>query len=186
MPNIINGFCKEMVFLLHMQPGKNIKIFLSFFLGPALFLWLSYAIYKQILQQPHLEVSWFAIRNSFGSLKLFLFLAAVLLVPVNWGLEALKWKRSIADVSHISFAQSFKAVLSGVSFSITLPNRVGEYIGRMIFLPEGSRLRTVSVTLVGSLAQLLVTLFAGAVGLLLFMPMLETIVVAGHRNELLV
>jgi hypothetical protein len=48
-----------------------------------------------------------------------------------------------------------------------MPNRVGEYLGRMIYLPEGSRLRTVSVTLVGSLAQLLVTMFAGTIGLFL-------------------
>ena len=49
---------------------------------------------------------------------------AVLLIPINWGLEALKWKRSIGHLNNISFTNAFKAVLSGVSFSITFPNRV--------------------------------------------------------------
>jgi hypothetical protein len=46
-----------------------------------------------------------------------------------------------------------------------MPNRVGEYLGRVLYLPEGFRLKTISVTLVGSFAQLLTTLITGTVGL---------------------
>src|SRR5206468_3685838 len=88
-----------------------------------------------------------------------------LLMPLNWGLEAAKWQCSVRSIYPVSLMQSFKAVLSGISFSVTMPNRVGEYLGRMIYLPEGSRLRTISVTLVASFAQLLVTLVAGTAGL---------------------
>jgi uncharacterized membrane protein YbhN (UPF0104 family) len=63
--------------------------------------------------------------------------------------------------------QAFKAILSGVSFSVTTPNRVGEYVGRMLYMPEGSRLKSISVTLVGSLSQLLITFLSGIVGLIL-------------------
>ena len=38
-----------------MQLGKNIKIFINYFLGPLLFVWLAFSIYKQILRQPQLE-----------------------------------------------------------------------------------------------------------------------------------
>ena len=48
-----------------------------------------------------------------------------------------------------------------------MPNRVGEYLGRMLYLPEGNRLRTISVTLVGSLAQLLITIIVGTIGLII-------------------
>jgi hypothetical protein len=48
-----------------------------------------------------------------------------------------------------------------------MPNRIGEYLGRVLYLPEGSRLKTISLTLVGSFAQLLVTLIAGTAGLVL-------------------
>ncbi len=58
-------------------------------------------------------------------------------------------------------------MLSGVSFSVALPNRVGEYIGRMIYQPEGGRLKTISLAIVGSTAQLLATLLWGTVGLII-------------------
>ena len=94
-------------------------------------------------------------------------LIAILLIPINWGLEALKWKRSIRHLKYISFKHAFKAVLSGVSFSVTIPNRVGEYLGRVIYLPEGYRLKAISATIVSSFAQLLITLLAGCFGMLL-------------------
>src|SRR5690606_38256336 len=73
---------------------------------------------------------------------------------------------SVHHIHPIRFLHAFKAVLSGVSFSITLPNRVGEYAGRIMYMPEGNRLKTISVTVVGSMAQLLITLIAGIIGLI--------------------
>ena len=88
-----------------------------------------------------------------------------MLIAANWGMEAWKWMISVRTFYPIQFKQAFKAVLSGVSFSVTMPNRVGEYFGRIMYLPEGNRLKTISVTLVGSFAQLLVTIITGTVGL---------------------
>jgi hypothetical protein len=147
-----------------MQLGKNIKIFINYFLGPLLFAWLAWSIYRQIMNQPQLEASWLRIRESFSSSNIIYLALAILLIPVNWGLEALKWKFSLRYVHKIPFYAAFKAVLSGVSFSVTMPNRVGEYLGRMMYLPEGSRLKTISITLVGSWAQLLITLMTGVIG----------------------
>ena len=138
-----------------MQMNKNIKIFINYFLGPLLFAWLIYSIYRQVLKQPQLEESWFHIRQSFQSYKIVYLVLGLLLIAVNWGLEAWKWMISVRTFYPVKFLQAFKAVLSGVSFSVTMPNRVGEYLGRIVYLPEGNRLKTISVTLVGSFAQLL-------------------------------
>lgn len=165
MPNIVTGFCKEVVIFTAMQLNKSIKNFLNYFLGPLLFLWLFFSIYQNIKNQPQLSLSWQGIQDSFGSVQVVYLLVALLLIFVNWGLEALKWKLSVAAIHPVSFLQAFKAVLSGVSFSVTMPNRVGEYLGRVLYLPEGFRLKTISVTLVGSFAQLLVTLGMGIAGL---------------------
>lgn len=165
IPNIITGFCKEVVIFTAMQLNKSIKIFINYFFGPILFAWLAFSIYNNIKHQPQLAVSWQQIQDSFHSAKFFLLLATLLLVFVNWAIEALKWRASVAMIQPIGFWQAFKAVLSGVTFSVTMPNRVGEYLGRVLYLPEGSRLKTISVTLVGSFAQLLTTLFAGVIGL---------------------
>jgi uncharacterized membrane protein YbhN (UPF0104 family) len=110
--------------------------------------------------------SWETIKTSLSSNKIFLLLFAILLIPVNWGLEAIKWQLLVKDIHKISFFKAFEAVLSGVSFSVTLPNRVGEYLGRMMYMPDGSRLRTISASIVGSVAQLAITLSIGTIGLL--------------------
>jgi uncharacterized membrane protein YbhN (UPF0104 family) len=149
-----------------MQWNKNIKIFINYFLGPLLFLWLLFSIYRQIRQQPHLETSWLYIREAVLSYQLWYLIMAVVLIFFNWALEAWKWKLSVATFYNIGFWPAFKAILCGVSFSITTPNRVGEYLGRMMYLPDGNRLKSISVTLVGSWSQLLITVFTGLAALI--------------------
>jgi hypothetical protein len=148
-----------------MVRNKTIKIFLNYFLGPLLFVGLSFSIFQQIRNQPHLKQSWDEISASFLSVKIIFLCVATVLMVVNWGIEALKWKLLVSTVRPVSFLSAYKAVLSGVSFSVALPNRVGEYIGRMVYQPEGGRLRIISLAIVGSIAQLLVTLFCGLAGL---------------------
>ena len=147
-----------------MRLNKNIKIFLNYFLGPILFLWLSFSIYQQIRNQSHLEASWLHIKQSFQSVKVIYLLLTVLLMFVNWGLEAAKWRLAVRPVHKVSFGQAFKAILSGVSFSVTIPNRLGEYLGRILYMPEGKRLQVISLTVICSISQLLVTLLVGTMG----------------------
>ncbi len=156
-----------------MRGSKNIKIFINYFLGPLLFVWLCFSIYRQVLAQPQLFASWRHIQQSFTSSEGGYLIVAVLLMVVNWSLEAVKWRISVRDVHPISFIQAFKAVLSGVAVSVTTPNRVGEYLGRMMYMPEGKRLKVIAVSLIGSISQLLVTLVFGAAGLLILKDNLE-------------
>jgi hypothetical protein len=149
-----------------MRLNKNIKIFLNYFLGPLLFIWLSFSIYQQIRNQSHLEASWLHIKQSFQSTQALYLLFTILLMFVNWGLEAAKWRLAVQPVHKVSFMQAFKATLSGVSFSVTIPNRLGEYLGRMLYMPEGKRLQIVSLTVICGISQLLVTLLAGTAGLI--------------------
>ncbi|HVG13644.1 MAG TPA: lysylphosphatidylglycerol synthase domain-containing protein [Chitinophagaceae bacterium] len=150
-----------------MQWSKSIKIFFNYLLGPLLFAWLLFFIYRHIQKQPNIEQSWEHIKTSFQAGKALDLILVFVLMFVNWGIEARKWQISVLPIRRISYMQAFKAILSGVSFSVTTPNRVGEYVGRMLYMPEGSRLKSISVTLVGSLSQLLVTFLSGIVGLIL-------------------
>ena len=70
------------------------------------------------------------------------------------------------DLQQISYFVAFKAVLSGVTLSLNTPNRIGEYGGRVLYLQEGNRIRAVSLTIVGSISQFLVTLVIGCGGLI--------------------
>lgn len=157
-----------------MVRNKTIKILFKYFFGPLIFVGLLFSLFQQIRHQPHLAQSWAEIKASFLSVKIVYLFVAVVLIFVNWGLEAMKWKLLVSTVRPVGFFAAYKAVLSGVSFSVALPNRIGEYIGRMVYQPEGSRLKTISLAIVGSLAQLLVTLGCGITGLVLLKaPLLQ-------------
>ena len=84
---------------------------------------------------------------------------------VNWTIETFKWKLAVQKIQRVGFFTAFKAVLSGVSFSVTTPNRVGEYLGRVLYMDEGNRIKAISLTIAGSMSQLLVTLLMGFGGL---------------------
>lgn len=153
-----------------MKLHRNIKIFINYFLGPLLFIWLSWSIYRQIVRQPDLAQAWDGIKQSFNSAAAWNLVIAFLLVFINWAVEAVKWRISIAGVQQVSFFRAFKAVLSGVSFSVSTPNRIGEYLGRVLYMDEGNRLKTISLTIVGSISQLLITLLMGLAGWIVIRP----------------
>lgn len=145
---------------------KNISIFIHYFLGPLLFIWLSYSIYNQVRKQPDLERSWQHINDSFKSPVIWNLFFVMLLMVVNWTIETLKWQLCIRRVQRIPFSKAFRAVLSGVSFSVSTPNRVGEYLGRLLYMDNGNRLKAVSLTITGSISQLIITLAMGITGLI--------------------
>ena len=156
-----------------MKLNGNIKLFVNYFLGPILFLWLSWSIYRHIQHQPNLEKAWERINESFHGPMLLNLVAVVLLMLLNWSLEAIKWKISVHGIQPVSFLKSFRAVLSGVSFSVSTPNRVGEYLGRVLYMDEGNRLRTISITIVGSMSQLIITILMGFIGLMVMRNSIE-------------
>ncbi len=156
-----------------MKLNRNIKLFINYFLGPLLFVWLAYSIYNQVRHQPDLEESWLRIRASFNSPLIWNLFFAFLLMFANWGIEALKWKVSIQKIQHINYLTAFKAILSGVSFSVSTPNRIGEYLGRILYMEEGKRIKAVSLTIVGSMSQLIVTLAMGCIGFVILLPRIE-------------
>lgn len=149
------------------QYKRYINLFIRYFLGPLLFCWLIWFIYTQISRQPDIELAWQQILDSFNSKKIWLVIGAVVLMLINWGIEAVKWRISVKPVQEVSFQTAFKAILSGVSVSISTPYRVGEYLGRILYMNEGNKLKAVSLTVVGSISQIMVTLLMGLAGLLL-------------------
>jgi len=99
-------------------------------------------------------------------------LATIILVMMllNWGTEAVKWKYLIDRIEQISFLKSFKAILTGITISTFTPNRVGEYFGRAFILKKADPIDAIILTIVGSMSQLLVTVIAGTTSLLFLLP----------------
>ena len=124
---------------------------------------LSFSIYRKVKQQNDLYQAWGNIKEGlFHNIPLLC--ALLLFTCLNWTLEARKWQLLIRPVERVSLFTGFKAVLSGLSFGLFVPNGVGDYIGRMMYMHEGNRLRSLAVSFVGSMAQLIITLLAGLVG----------------------
>jgi hypothetical protein len=144
--------------------NKKVKILINYFLGPVLFVILSWSLYRQIFARPNLGIQWQQIKNSWMNSKLWL---VVFLMAVNWGIEAIKWRLLVRHLQTFSYFRAFKSVLSGCSVTMLTPNRIGEYGGRILYVEEGNRISAISLTIVGSISQLLVTMMMGCMGLLL-------------------
>jgi hypothetical protein len=101
----------------------------------------------------------------------------IVLSCVNWGLEAKKWQELMKHLQPINFFVALKGVLSGVTFSLNTPNRMGEYGGRVLYVNEGNRLKSVSLSIAGSICQLTITVLMGCGGLffLLYTSNTETV-----------
>ena len=127
-----------------------------------LFIILSWSLYRQIINKPGLAMQWQQIKLSWINWKFWL---VVFLMFINWGIEARKWQLLIKHVQKFSFYKSFKSVLSGCSVTMLTPNRVGEYGGRILYVEENNRIKAISLTIVGSISQLLVTMLMGCFGL---------------------
>ncbi len=148
-----------------MVSNKSIKIFVNWFLGPLLLVWLSYSLYKEIKTQPNLAESIHLLKAApFGEHAL-IFWMVIVLVFVNWGLEARKWQLLMNDVQRMNFLTAFKSVLCGVTLSLNTPNRIGEYGGRILFVNDGNRLKAVTLSIAGSISQLIITLLLGTGGM---------------------
>ena len=102
------------------------------------------------------------LKNNFSVLVLVIFL-----MFLNWFVESLKWRFLISKIEKVSIKTSLRAVFSGITVSSFTPNRVGEYGGRVFCLKHADRIQGVLITVIGSMAQLIVTIVFGLVGILL-------------------
>lgn len=160
--------------------NKNIKIFFKYILAPLLGAWLFFSLYHQIRNQPNLSESWFYIKSLPFGRDAWRFWLTVALVFVNWGLEAIKWKQLMLPLEKMSYARAFKSVLSGVTLSINTPNRIGEYGGRMLYVSQGNKIKSIPLSIAGSISQLIVTLIMGCFGLIYLL-----VFVSPEQNDIL-
>ena len=92
----------------------------------------------------------------------------LVLMAVNWGIEALKWRFMVAPVQKLSFLNAFAGTLAGASVSLLTPNRTGEFVGRVMFVRPEARISASALTVLGNVSQVLVTLVVGS-GCLVYM-----------------
>lgn len=108
--------------------------------------------------------------NELGGLKftpvsyLFLFIA-IMLMPFNWILETIKWKTLMKSTQQLSWKVALLSVLAGISTGLMTPNRIGNFIGRTVYVDSSLKRKAIFVTLQSNLSQFLATLMFGLLGL---------------------
>lgn len=137
-------------------------------------MWLSYSLYHQIQAQKDVQSALSDLVTDWNGLKVTYLLLVLILMLANWSVESLKWQMLLKDTEPIKFLRAFQSVLTGLAVSIVTPNRVGEYLGRILYLKNTNKLKGISITIIGSFAQILVTGFFGIVGLLFFVSQVKS------------
>lgn len=87
----------------------------------------------------------------------------LLLIPVNWGFEALKWQMLLRRVEKTTFWDACRGVLAGLSLGFALPAQLGDTAGRVLLLRTGARAEAIGASLVSGGMQFYVALVFGAV-----------------------
>ncbi len=123
-------------------------------------------LYLRIAGGQGMDRPWAFWRGSADPVPWGMFVAVGALMLLNWAIEARKWQLLMRPVQRIGFLRSYTATMAGTSIGLITPNRVGEFAGRVLFLDPEHRVQGSFATLLGSIAQFVVTLLVGGVALL--------------------
>lgn len=150
------------IFEQNFRLNKSIKIFINYLLGPAFLLWLSWDVYHQITTEQSIALQWQIFLKIIAGKGYSSLLVVLILMLIQWMMEAIKWKLLLKDLVNIKLSKAFRTILSGITVSVVTPNRLGEFAGRVVHLPNGTRVEGTAFTFMGNLAQLIVTCLLGA------------------------
>ena len=166
---------------MHMKDLSKVRKILNLLIQGVIFLLTCLFIYTQVFKKMNLEGLRDALQVYAENPDFFSgLILVVLFMLANWSLEALKWKYLIGKIEKVGFFRSYQAILAGIAVSSFIPNRVGEYFGRVYILKTASRIEGILITIVGSMSQLLITILAGSAAMIVFIPKYMSSAGFGH------
>jgi hypothetical protein len=95
-------------------------------------------------------------------------ISVLILMVINWWLEAIKWQLLMKPINVLTLIDSAKAVLIGLTTSIFTPNRIGEYLGRVFVSTTDKRWQAAVALSLGSILQMALIGGLGIAALLYF------------------
>ena len=115
-------------------------------------------------------VEWASILDAAREARPLWALAALALVPLNVSLEAFRWHRLVRKLApDVKFKTSMAAVLSGYPLGLLTPGRIGDYVGRALYLRDISPGASATLTFAERIATLACCLVFGLVALPYFL-----------------
>lgn len=101
----------------------------------------------------------------------------VLLQFLNWFIEAIKFRYILSKKELISVKESLKSVYVGNATGILTPDRLGNFIGRFLYLKNKSKSLVTSSTLLGNFTQLIATVTFALIGITLHLTINSNIII---------
>jgi hypothetical protein len=95
----------------------------------------------------------------------FLIVFILLLVPINWALESLKWQRLAQKAVPVTFREAFRGTLTGLAIGVAAPAQLGDTLGRIASLRSEDRLKAIGAAIVSNGIQFYVSILGGGLGL---------------------
>lgn len=142
-----------------------LKKYLSIIIKIVIVFFSFYFIYHQLVENKSFEELDISILiDTVKKNKVYL-VGVILMMFLNWLVEALKWRYMISKIENISIMTAYRAIFTGITVSTFTPNRIGEYGGRVFCLEQGDRIKAVFITVLCSMSQLLVTILYGSISL---------------------
>ncbi|MGI9138361.1 MAG: hypothetical protein ACR2IM_04910 [Sediminibacterium sp.] len=140
------------------------------FIGLIMFLVCLVAIYNKVAHNENLNQYGSEIKIQIEKITFFEWGILILLFLFNYFMEAIKWQNLLASWNPISLFKSYKSVLIGQAFAFFTPVRSGDYVGRILLLPAGSKMKGVAQLAWSSYAQLIITISIGSIALFFNLP----------------
>lgn len=129
-----------------------------------LIVWLSYQVFtKEFIKLNDLlgilneAINW---ENTFKIVSL------VILIFVNWAIEAKKWQILASKIENITFPEAYQSVLIGLSLGFVTPANLGDYAGKIWQLKSKHKAQSIGAILLGNGIQFYVSLIFGEIAYL--------------------
>ncbi|GAL84960.1 hypothetical protein MYP_2188 [Sporocytophaga myxococcoides] len=106
----------------------------------------------------------FEILNSWKINSWMIYLA-ILLMPLNWGIEGLKWKFLASKVEKTSFLSALEGVICGTTFGFITPHGLGDYLGRILIMRSAERSKALGAIFISRIAQFYSTIYFGSISI---------------------
>lgn len=168
-------------YLNFFTPSKrNLNTMLKWFILVTSYTFLLYKFLT--FQQYPAIVSWW---QNVPASYLGWLLAVFFLLPINWFSETLKWKILVSKSEKISLKNAFLSVLAGIVSGFFTPNRVGEMVGRILYLKPENRKSGITLSLLNSFSQNIIIAAFGIPAFVFFFGINENTFSTGKIHYLL-
>ncbi len=136
----------------------------GFFLKGILFCFFIYLLFKQ---SDSIDFKEFKIISYFS---LF---ACLLLTPINWFFEWLKWNEILISIEEKDNSNNANSFASGIVSSFLTPSLSGNFLGRIFYYEKSKRWKITGHSIVANFSQFIISILFGIIALRFTPSLLE-------------